>query len=170
MTKIPFKKHFETEKKVCANCGHKRPETIILDSNELSFSAWMQYWEQKGELCWDCFCKKFTPQSQEPKENSRNAYSPDTQTPPLKQKDSSRIPEGRTARETNSTLKDKIITIKNYGGSQSYILTGDIHSFLCELKRIMYYLETEKDTELAHKFIDSVSGFSDDDLKEAVKR
>jgi hypothetical protein len=52
------------DKNICS-CGHERPEIIILDSNELSVSAWMEYWEQRGKLCWDCFCKKFKPQSQE---------------------------------------------------------------------------------------------------------
>jgi vacuolar-type H+-ATPase subunit H len=44
------------QKEEVCECGHKRPETIILDDNELSYSAYLEYWEQRGKLCWDCFC------------------------------------------------------------------------------------------------------------------
>jgi len=43
-------------------CGHES-NAIILDSNPLSLSAWMEWNETVGadgskEKCWECFCKE----------------------------------------------------------------------------------------------------------------
>ena len=44
-------------------CGHKSEGLLILDCNEMSLSAWMEWAESVGffgtkEKCWDCWCKK----------------------------------------------------------------------------------------------------------------
>ena len=43
-------------------CGHESDGVIILDSNELSITAWLDWSETVGvvgtkEQCWDCYCK-----------------------------------------------------------------------------------------------------------------
>lgn len=48
----------DTSNQIC-ECGHKRPETIIIDDNILSVTAYFEYKEQLPKECWDCFCKKF---------------------------------------------------------------------------------------------------------------
>lgn len=44
-------------------CGHE-PETIILDDNLVSVTAFYEWlesdgWKGTSESCWNCFCKKF---------------------------------------------------------------------------------------------------------------
>ena len=46
-------------------CGHKTSGLIILDDNELSMSAYLQ-WIEEGNLktrekCFDCFLKEISP-------------------------------------------------------------------------------------------------------------
>lgn len=43
-------------------CGHESDDVIILDNNELSIIAWLEWSESVGvlgtkEQCWDCWCK-----------------------------------------------------------------------------------------------------------------
>lgn len=42
-------------------CGHESDGIIILDDNELSMSAYLEWFNGRGlngtkELCWDCYC------------------------------------------------------------------------------------------------------------------